>query len=40
MSDFDRFTEFVRREARVYNEAPRVPTEVMWREVEAGLGER
>ena len=39
MSDFDRFTEFVRREARGYNEVPRVPTEVMWREVEAGLGE-
>lgn len=39
MSDFERFTEFLRRKARGYNEAPRVPVEVMWRGVEAGLGE-
>ncbi len=39
MSDFERFAEFLRRDARGYNEAPRVPVEVMWRGVEAGLGE-
>lgn len=39
MSDSERFAEFLRREARGYNEAPRVPVEVMWRGVEAGLGE-
>ena len=39
MSDFERFTEFLRREARGYNEAARVPAEVMWGGVEAGLGE-
>lgn len=39
MSDFDRFAEFLRREARGYNEAPRVPADVMWRGVEGGLGE-
>ncbi len=39
MSGFDRFAEFLRREARGYNEAPGVPREVMWRGVEAGLGE-
>lgn len=39
MSDFDRFSEFLRREARGYNEAPGVPVEVMWRGVEEGLGE-
>ena len=37
MSDMDRFAEFLRREARAYNEAPRTPAEVMWRGVEAGL---
>ena len=39
MSDLDRFTAFLRREARGYNEAPRVPGEAMWGEVEAGLGD-
>ena len=39
MSGFDRFAAFLRREARGYNEAPGVPREVMWRGVEAGLGE-
>ena len=39
MSDFERFTEFFRREAPGYNEAARVPVEVMWGGVEAGLGE-
>lgn len=39
MSGFDRFAEFLRREARGYNEAPRAPVEVMWRGVVAGLGE-
>ncbi|MDE2652247.1 MAG: hypothetical protein OXI71_00390, partial [Gemmatimonadota bacterium] len=39
MSGFDRFAEFLRREAKGYNEAPGVPREVMWRGVEAGLGE-
>lgn len=38
MSDFERFTEFLRREARGYNEAPRVPVEVMWRGVEERIG--
>lgn len=38
MSDFDRFAEFLRREARRYNEAPDVPVGVMWRGVEGGLG--
>ena len=37
MSDMDRFAEFLRREARAYNEAPRTPVEGMWRGVEAGL---
>ena len=38
MSDMDRFAEFLRREARGYNEAPGAPVEVMWRGVEVGLG--
>ena len=39
MSDFERFTEFLRREAPGYNEAARVPVEVMWGGVEVGLGD-
>ena len=38
MSDFERFTDFLRREARGYNDAPRVPAEVMWRGVEGWMG--
>lgn len=37
MSDMDRFAQFLRREAKAYNEAPRTPAEGMWRGVEAGL---
>ena len=39
MSDFDRFTEFLRREARVYHEPPRVPAESMWCGLEGRMGE-
>lgn len=39
MSGMDRFAEFLRREARGYNEAPGAPVEVMWRGVEVGLEE-
>ena len=39
MSDMDRFAEFLRREAKGYNEAPDVPGKAMWRGVEGGLGE-
>lgn len=37
MSDFDRFTEFLRREARGYHEPPEVPAEVIWRGVEGRM---
>lgn len=39
MSDFDRFTEFLRREARGYHEPPEVPVEVMWRGVEGRMAD-
>ena len=39
MSDFDRFTEFLRREARGYHDPPKAPVEVMWRGVEGRMGE-
>ena len=38
MRDFDRFTEFLRREAAGYNEAPETPAEAMWVGVEVRLG--
>ena len=37
MSDFDRFTEFLRREARTYRDPPPAPSESMWRGVEVGM---
>ncbi|MDE2793838.1 MAG: hypothetical protein OXL34_03375 [Gemmatimonadota bacterium] len=37
MSDFDRFTEFLRREARGYHDPPEVPAEVIWRGVEGRM---
>lgn len=39
MSDFDLFTERVRREAGTYRDPPAAPTEAMWRAVEARLAE-
>lgn len=38
MSDFDRFTEFLRREARGYNEAPPAPADAIWARVGARTG--
>ena len=34
MKDFDRFTEFLRREAAGYNEAPDTPADAMWPGIE------
>ena len=39
MSDFDLFTERVRREAGTYRDPPAPPAEAMWRAVEARLAE-
>ena len=36
--DFDRFAEFLRREAAGYNEAPETPGDAMWEGVEVRLG--
>ena len=38
MKDFDRFTEFLRREAAGYNEPPETPADSMWPGVEVRLG--
>lgn len=39
MSDIDRFTAFLRREAASYNEPPQVPEKAIWRSVEKGLAD-
>ena len=38
MKDFDRFTEFLAREAAGYNEPPATPADAMWPGVEVRLG--
>ena len=38
MKDFDRFAEFLHREAAGYNEPPETPAEAMWAGVEVRLG--
>ena len=38
MNDFDRFTEFLRREGAGYHDPPETPAEVMWPGVEGRLG--
>lgn len=37
MSDFDRFVEFLRREAATYHEPPATPRDELWAAVETGL---
>jgi hypothetical protein len=37
MSDFDRFVEFLRREAATYHEPPATPRDELWTAVETGL---
>ena len=39
MSGFDRFTEFLRREARGYHDPPDAPADAMWRGVDGRMGE-
>lgn len=39
MSDLDRFTAFLRREAAGYNEPPEVPAEAIWRGVEESVAD-
>ena len=38
MTDFDRFTEFLLREAAGYNEPPETPAGAMWPGVEVRVG--